>query len=100
MKQIALIFLLFIAITGCNTQKSKTMTNTENEKLILQYFEYFNNHDWAKMAGMYIETVEFKDPSLGLGIVQQTRQQIIAKYAELHQMFPDLNDKVLQIYPS
>ncbi|MEO6819915.1 MAG: nuclear transport factor 2 family protein [Ginsengibacter sp.] len=100
MKQIALIFLLFIAITGCNTQKSKTMTNTENEKLILQYFEYFNNHDWAKMAGMYIETVEFKDPSLGLGIVQQTRQQIITKYAELHQMFPDLNDKVLQIYPS
>ncbi len=49
---------------------------------------------------MYVETVEFKDPSFGKGIVKQTRQQIAGKYAELNKMFPDLRDKMIQTYPS
>jgi len=76
------------------------MDTSKNEQLVKQYFEYFNNHDWKKMAEMYTETADFKDPSLGQGIVKQTRQQIQNKYAELNKIFPDLQDKVLQIYPS
>ncbi len=49
---------------------------------------------------MYTETADFKDPSLGAGIVIQTRRQIEEKYAELNKTFPDLHDKVVQIYPS
>ncbi|WP_316632960.1 nuclear transport factor 2 family protein [uncultured Flavobacterium sp.] len=71
-----------------------------NEKLIKQYFDYFNNHDWKKMSEMYTETAEFKDPSLGIGIVKQSRKQTEDKYAELNKVFPDLHDKIIQIYPS
>lgn len=76
------------------------MDTTKNEKLVKQYFEYFNKHDWKKMSKMYVETADFKDPSLGQGIVKQTRKQIEDKYTELNQVFPYLQDKVIQIYPS
>ena len=82
------------------TTTKKTMETTTNENLIEQYFIHFNNHEWIKMANMYVENAEFKDPTLGLGIVKQTRQQIIDKYAELNTVFPDLDDKIIQIYPS
>lgn len=76
------------------------MDATKNEQLIKQYFEHFNNHDWKKMSEMYTDTADFKDPSLGAGIVKQTRKQIADKYAELNATFPDLHDKVIQVYPS
>lgn len=100
MKKIYLIILVLTAMAACKTKKHSKMLLTENEKLINQYFEHFNNHEWDKMANMYLETVEFKDPSLGPGIVKQSRKQIIDKYAELNGIFPDLHDNVLQIYPS
>jgi len=74
--------------------------DNKNIQLVNQYFEHFNNHDWEKMANMYIDTAEFKDPSLGEGIVMQTREQIIKKYSRLNEVFPDLFDKVINIYPS
>ena len=76
------------------------MAISDNEKLVKQYFEHFNSHDWTKLSKMYADTSEFKDPSLGQGIVKQTRQQIIAKYSELNKIFPDLHDQIIQIYPS
>lgn len=95
--------ILFAALTlaSCNNQnQSKVMEISRNEKIVKQYFEHFNNHDWKKMSEMYTETVDFKDPSLGTGIVKQSRQQIKDKYADLNKVFPDLHDKVIQIYPS
>ena len=65
-----------------------------------QYFEHFNKHDWNKMANMYTETTEFKDPSLGQGIIKQTCEQIVAKYSELSRMFPDVKDEIVNMYPS
>ena len=76
------------------------MEITDNEKLVKQYFEHFNNHQWEKMANMYAEITEFKDPSLGQGIIKQTRQQTIDKYSELNKVFPDLHDQVIKTYPS
>ncbi|MGY0038265.1 nuclear transport factor 2 family protein [Pedobacter sp. NJ-S-72] len=76
------------------------MEQSKNEKLIRNYFEHFNNHDWTKMANMYTEVAEFKDPSLGQQIVKKEREQTIKKYRELNQTFPDLKDKILNIYPS
>ena len=97
-------FLVFIgmaiSLISCNNQKSTNITETENEKLVKQYFENFNKHEWEKMAGMYIEVSDFKDPSLGQGIVKQTRQQTIEKYSGLSKMFPNVNDEIIQIYPS
>ncbi|MFM9909109.1 MAG: hypothetical protein ACKVOW_07170 [Chitinophagaceae bacterium] len=52
------------------------------------------------MANIYVEVTDLKDPSLGQGIVKQTRQQTIEKYTELVKIFPDLHDQVNQTYPS
>jgi ketosteroid isomerase-like protein len=49
---------------------------------------------------MYVDVSDFKDPSLGQGVVKQTKQQIIEKYAGLGEVFPDLKDSIVQIYPS
>ncbi len=98
MKKITMILFITLTIISCNNQKN--IKNDKNEKLVKQYFEHFNNHEWTKMANMYSETSEFKDPSLGQGIVKQTRQQIIDKYSELNKIFPDLHDQVVQTYPS
>ena len=76
------------------------MTTTENEKLVQQYFEHFNNHEWTKYANLYAETAEIKDASLGKGIIKQTREQTIANCSELHKRFPDLHIKVIQTYLS
>jgi len=100
MKKILTLIVLTFALISCNEQKQNTMSTTNNEKLVKQYFEHFNKHDFVKMANMYAETTDFKDPSLGQGIVKQTRQQIIDKYSELAKFFPDLHDKVIQTYPS
>ncbi len=92
------IFFLAFVLTACNDKKTKPMA--DHEKFIRQYFEYFNKHDFTKMANMYAEISDFKDPSLGQGIVKQTRQQTINKYNELVKIFPDLHDKVVAVYPS
>ncbi len=95
-----ILFIFLIGIFSCNKQRIEKKEVSNNEKLILEYFEHFNNHDWMKMANMYTETAEFKDPSLGQGIVKQTREQTQKKYSELNGVFPNLNDKVISVYPS
>lgn len=99
MKKIILLLFAFFIFSSCN-QTNNTMNSTANEKIVNQYFEHFNKHEWAKLSEMYVENAEFKDPSLGLGIVKQTRQQFVKKYAELHSVFPNLKDRVVHIYPS
>lgn len=98
--KIIIVCFIAFAIISCNNQKPIKMDLTKNEQLVKQYFEHFNNHEWTKMANMYAEVSDFKDPSLGQGMVKQTRQQIIDKYTQLNQTFPDLKDEVVQIYPS
>lgn len=101
MKKGIIILAVIFVLASCNNQnQSKPMDTTQNEKVVKQYFEYFNSHDWKKMAEMYTETADFKDPSLGQGIVKQTRKQIQEKYAALNEVFPDLKDSIVQIYPS
>ncbi len=97
MKIYLLIIPAILTLFSCNQPKENS---GENEKLVKQYFEYFNKHDWHKMAAMYSDTAVFKDPSLGQGIEKQTKAQIIKKYDELSQIFPDVKDEVISVYPS
>lgn len=69
-------------------------------EVVKQYFYHFNNHNWRAMAEMYTDTAEFKDPSFGNGVMIQTKDQIITKYAELQATFSDINDVVIDTYPS
>ena len=100
MKKIMTLLILIFTFNACNSIKEDHMASSDNEKLIKQYFKHFNQHEWTNMANMYAEISDFKDPSLGPGIVKQSRQQIIDKYSELNKIFPDLHDEVIQIYPS
>lgn len=97
MKKI-IILIAILSISSCTTKNNKE--SNSNEELVKQYFTYFNNHEWKKMAEMYSENAEFKDPSLGEGIVKQTHQQIIEKYSELNGIFTDIKDEVIKTYPS
>lgn len=77
-----------------------TNSNSDNITLIKQYFNHFNQHNWAAMAAMYADTALFKDPSLEQGVVKQTRAQIVAKYSQLQQALPDIKDSIVQVYPA
>jgi ketosteroid isomerase-like protein len=100
MKNLAISFTLIIIFLSCNNQPSIKETNQANTQLVQRFFDHFNNHDWPKMAAMYTETAEFKDPSLGKGIVKQTRAEVVKKYADLNKIFPNLRDDIVSIYPS
>lgn len=94
------LILLLTAFLWLSCKDLKQQDRTANDKLVEAYFVHFNNHDWQKMAAMYADTAEFRDPGLGKGIVKQSRQQTIEKYTQLEKMFPDVNDHLIRIYPS
>jgi len=83
--------LLLMSCKGVSKQE-------ENEKMITQFFEHFNRHDFEKMANMYVENAEFKDPTFGIGIVKQSRLQTIQKYKALNEVFPNIHDEIQNIY--
>ena len=103
-----ILILLVIVSTACNRAikdenlsiAPNNLAMEKNVALVQTYFAHFNNHDWGKMAEMYAETAKFKDPSFGPEIVEQTREQIIRKYSEMHELFPDIHDEVTALYPS
>ena len=82
----------------CNNSNDKIQA--ENKELIENYFKLFNEHKWKELSELYVENAEFKDPSLGNGIVKQSKAEFVKKYTELNQVFPDLKDRVIQVYPS
>lgn len=100
MRQLTTFIFATCMLISCNNQPVSNNATTKNEELVKQYFEHFNHHDWTKMANMYADSSEFKDPTLGKGIVKQTRQQIIDKYSALNQIFPNIHDQIVQLYPS
>lgn len=100
MRTIKFISVLFfcLIIVACSNCDSKD--NPENQQLIQHYFKLFNEHKWPELSEMYAENAEFKDPSFGTKTMKQTKKDFVKKYAELNQIFPDLKDKVINIYPS
>lgn len=99
-KKLISLFFISCLLFSCNKVSENENKISENEKLIKNYFELFNKHRWEDLSNLYIDNAEFKDPSLGTGIRKQTKKDFVKKYSELNQMFPDLKDKIIQIYPS
>ncbi len=91
----AVFCLMTIACNNCDAKDNST-----NEQFVKKYFQLFNQHQWKALSELYAEQAEFRDPSLGTGIVQQSRTQFEQKYTELNEMFPDLKDNVKNIYTS
>jgi len=95
MKYGVCVFSVFL-ILSCKQTKS-----TSSVELPLDiYFQYFNAHDWEKMAAMYDSVSLFKDPAFGPGTHQMTRQDIVKKYQELAQFIPDVRDSVISKHQS
>jgi steroid delta-isomerase-like uncharacterized protein len=100
MRQLIVLITCMIAIISCKDVPKKNSTTSSNEQLIQTYYQHFNQHDWQKMAEMYTDSAAFKDPSLGTGILMQTKAQIVQKYKGLNDMFPNIKDSVVAIYLS
>lgn len=92
-----LLVCLSVIIISCGQQSSDSVGN---EKIVKTLYGKFNEHKWSEMAALYSDPAEFKDPAFGTNAVSQTREQITQKYSEMEQMFPDIHDKVINIYPS
>ena len=103
MKKIVL-FLAMASLFSCKQSEEKMIstkeTSSENEKIAKELFVHFNNHDWEKMANLYTENPEFKEPTSGMKPQLKSRAQIVKEYSELQSMFPDVQDSLVAIYPS
>ena len=108
MKNIFIAFVFLLPIVSCvnpgeveNAEAEKIdLSKMDPQAFVDEYFQHFNNHDWEAMAGMHKEKTQLKDPSFGTELVWRTREEIVAKYTELSQVFPDLRDSVVAVYPS
>ena len=101
MKKIVL-FLAMASLFSCKQSEEKIIKidTTENEKIAKQLFVEFNKHDWQKMADLYTENPEFKEPTSGMKPQLKSRAQIVKEYSEMQSMFPDVQNSVVAVYPS
>ena len=97
---LSLVFFVF----SCKQNEEKVIisesNSANNEKVAKELFVHFNNHDWQKMADLYIENAEFKEPASGMVVHQKSKEMIIKEYSELQNQFPDVQDSVVAVYPS
>ena len=93
------IFLALLVLSACNGTPG-TAPEQQNVATVKAMFDAFNAHDWEKMASYYAENAQFLDPSFGTEYVAQTRAETSAKNKEMEQMFPNVHDEVLGLYPS
>ncbi|MDR3366663.1 MAG: nuclear transport factor 2 family protein [Prevotellaceae bacterium] len=100
MRWTALLVSALVLTASCAEKNAHSEQAAKNEQAVKQYFDHFNSHDWQKMADMYADNAEFKDPSAGKEIVAMSKPEIVAKYSELAEVFPDLKNNVIQTYPS
>jgi limonene-1,2-epoxide hydrolase len=101
MKNVALLFSIIFTVCSCKDQvKTPNLDPSKKEKIVKQYFEYYNNHQWNELATLYSPIADFKDPSFGPEMTIQTRRQTINKYNKLNTLFADLHSEIVKIYPS
>lgn len=92
----ACLILSVLLLSACSTPTQQNDPVVVANKL----FEAFNRHEWKKMAALYSDSALFLDPSFGTAFVRKSREQTIAKYVEMHNMFPNLHDEVVNMFPS
>ena len=90
-----LLIALFFTIVSCKQNEEKVIisesNSANNEKVAKELFIHFNNHDWRKMANLYSEKAEFKEPASGMVAHQKTNEQIVKEYTELQNQFSLFN---------
>jgi ketosteroid isomerase-like protein len=94
------VFVLTFCSLSCQQKQAPQSQGNDLAPLVRQYFDYFNQHDWEKMAGMYADSASFLDPSFGVEKVKQSHAEIVTKYQQLQEAIPDVKDEIVQLYPS
>jgi ketosteroid isomerase-like protein len=100
MMKISSVFFLTFCSLACQQKPVVQPQDNNLAPLVRQYFSYFNQHDWEKMASMYADSATFLDPSFGVEKVKQTHAEFVAKYQQLQKAIPDIKDEIVQLYPS
>lgn len=91
-------FTLFMLVWACLAcTNSSTVNEESNVKQVQEMFEAFNHHDWKAMADHYTDTALFLDPSFGTRYTKQSRDEMIRKYTEMEQLFPNIHDSLVTI---
>ncbi len=95
------IYILTIMLFSC---KSKNDTTNNSEKnyshLIEKYFQHFNKYQWDLLSGLYADSCQIKDPSIGIKPMWQSPIEIEQKYKELNAAIPDVQDSIISVYPA
>lgn len=86
----AVVLIAFFG--GCNNNEEQ-----QNVELTQKMFAAFNAHNWQEMASCYATDAQYLDPAYGPNLVSKTRQEIVAKYFEMQQMFPNIKDSIVEI---
>lgn len=90
-----LIYLLVWACVACTSSPS---TQEEiSTRHVQSMFDAFNRHDWKAMAEHYADSALFLDPAFGNEFVLQSRNEMINKYTEMQDLFPDIHDEVVSV---
>lgn len=97
MKAVVFTMIVFIAI-GCKSTSDGD--EAKNVAVANAMFDAFNKHEWEAMAGYYAEPASFLDPSFGSTYVNKSRAEVAAKYKSMEDLFPDIHDEVVGVYPS
>ena len=90
-----ILILLVWAITACTSSSSQEEKNSQQ---VQSMFEAFNRHDWKAMSEHYTDSALFLDPSFGIDYVQQSRNEMIGKYTQMEQLFPNVHDEVVTLF--
>lgn len=78
-------------VSGCNR------VGQRNIELTQKMFAAFNAHNWQEMASCYAVDAQYLDPAYGQNFVYKSHQEIVAKYFEMQQLFPDIKDSIVDM---
>jgi ketosteroid isomerase-like protein len=88
-----IVFSLLVIATFFSCDK----TEQQNVALTQKMFAAFNAHNWQEMASCYAVDAQYLDPAYGQNFVYKSHQEIVAKYFEMQQLFPDIKDSIVDM---
>jgi len=88
---------IFFGLLVISTLFSCDKTEQQNIVLTQKMFAAFNAHNWKEMASCYAVDAQYLDPTYGQNFVSKTHPEIVAKYFEMQQMFPDIKDSIVEM---
>lgn len=90
-----ILILMVWAVSACTSSLSQQEKNSQQ---VQSMFEAFNRHDWKAMSEHYTDSALFLDPSFGIDYVSQSRNEMITKYTQMEQLFPNIHDEVITLF--